>query len=257
MVKHSKVEGAKPSSPLLSFALMCAGWAVALMCSLPARAQPLVAVDAGHTLQAQGALSAIDGRSELLFNLDLSRGIADKLAQRGIKTRMANDAPRQRENFPQRASAGLGADLFLSVHHDSARPELLSRIGAGAQARYEDASGRFKGFSLFVDPADAKAVACARFVGQRLLEAGEQPSLYHATAEFGESRLFLDAQRGVHAFPKLALARLRKAPMVLLEAGVIINPAESARLREPLIRERLATAVASGVADCLKQASNL
>jgi N-acetylmuramoyl-L-alanine amidase len=38
---------------------------------------------------------------------------------------------------------------------------------------------------------------------------------------------------------------------VLVEAGVIVNPAEEARLRDPRLRERMARAIASGVLACL------
>jgi N-acetylmuramoyl-L-alanine amidase len=40
-------------------------------------------------------------------------------------------------------------------------------------------------------------------------------------------------------------------PAVLVEAGVIVNPAEEARLRDPRLRARMARAIASGVLACL------
>jgi N-acetylmuramoyl-L-alanine amidase len=38
---------------------------------------------------------------------------------------------------------------------------------------------------------------------------------------------------------------------VLVEAGVIVNRAEEARMRDPGMRGRIAASIASGVRDCL------
>ena len=210
----------------------------------------VVAIDAGHTLLAPGARAAGDGRSELSFNQDLAGLIALELSAMGARVRLANEPPRAREDFARRAGAGVGASLFLSVHHDSAKESQLDPVDGPEGRRWEDRRERFKGFSLFVDPSDAHGVVCARMVGRRLRLSGERPSLYHASADLGESRLLLDAENGVHAFPGLALSRLRKAPMVLLEAGVIVGASESARLRDPAIVGILAHAVAQGALDC-------
>jgi N-acetylmuramoyl-L-alanine amidase len=40
-------------------------------------------------------------------------------------------------------------------------------------------------------------------------------------------------------------------PSVLFEAGVIVNPAEEARLRDPAVQARIARAVAEGTKQCL------
>ena len=238
---------------LPSFTLLAHRAVIALAIGAPslcAAAAPLIEIDAGHTLAARGARAAVDGRNELEFNVDLSRKIAQRLAAQGDRLRMANDPVRAKENFAQRTSAGKGADFFLSVHHDSASEKYLQQITDANGKRWEDRDGRFQGFSLFVDPADAKGVACARAIGARLIESGERPSRYHADPRFGESRAFVDEKLGVHAFAGLAVARLRQAPMALLEAGVIVNPAESIRLRRPEVQDAIASAVALGLKDC-------
>lgn len=241
-----KVEG-----KMIKFTALCASWGMALMLGLPARAQPVIAIDAGHVKAAQGARAAVDGRSELFFNVDMAREIAKQSERLGSVTRLGGGVVMEREDFRQRAQLGQGADFFLSVHHDSAKPALLSSVRDEKGERWEDRAGRFKGFALFVDPKDAKGLACARWIGKALVEAGEKPSRYHASPELGESREFLDEAHGVHAFAGLAVARLRKAPMALLEVGVIVNPEESLSLRIKERRERMAQAVAKGMDQCL------
>jgi N-acetylmuramoyl-L-alanine amidase len=208
---------------------------------------PWVALDAGHTLKAQGSRAAGDGRSELAFNQDFALETQKALLASGMRVKMANTPARKVENFKERVAAGAGADFFLSIHHDSAREQWLERVSG----RWEDTADRFKGFALLVDPADAKGVECARRIGQALIQEGEKPSLYHADPVFGEGRTLVDALFGVHAYPSLAVARLRHAPMTLLEVGVIVNPGESKRLRTAEFRQRAARAVARGLSACL------
>jgi len=68
----------------------------------------------------------------------------------------------------------------------------------------------------------------------------------------GENRPFADEINGVHYYDNLTVARSAAMPAVLVEAGVIVNPAEEARLRDPRVRERIARAIVSGVLACLR-----
>lgn len=135
-----------------------------------------------------------------------------------------------------------GADLFVSIHHDSVKERLLPR------------AGEFSGFSLFVsreNPQLGKSLACASAVGAELRAAGLRPSRYHADPVLGESRPFADETNGVHFFDHLAVLRSAAMPAVLVEAGVIANPHEELRMQEPGMRRRIADAIAAGVRRCL------
>jgi N-acetylmuramoyl-L-alanine amidase len=81
--------------------------------------------------------------------------------------------------------------------------------------------------------------------------AGFMPSRYHADPVLGENRPFADEENGVHYYDNLAVGRTAKMPSVLVEAGVIVNPAEEARLRDPEVRRRIARALAGGAKACL------
>jgi N-acetylmuramoyl-L-alanine amidase len=143
----------------------------------------------------------------------------------------------------ERTRMAEGAVLFVSIHHDSVRPELLPHADL------------YSGFSLFVsrlNPQLDKSIFCASAIGAELRAAGLEPSRYHAEPVFGENRPYADWTNGVHYFDNLAVARSASMPAVLVEAGVIVNRHEEQRLRDPAMRERIARAIAEGMGHCLR-----
>jgi N-acetylmuramoyl-L-alanine amidase len=136
-----------------------------------------------------------------------------------------------------------GADLFLSIHHDSVKERLLPL------------AKRFAGYSLFVsrhNPQIDKSLACASAIGSEMRAAGFTPSRYHADPVLGENRPFADEENGVHFYDNLAVGKTARMPAVLFEAGVIVNPEEEGRMRDPAVRRRIARAIAEGAAACLR-----
>ena len=208
---------------------------------MPALAALLVAVDVGHYAAEPGVISA-SGMPEFAFNLALAHEVKAELEKFPIKVRLIGE----RGDYAvlhHRTRDAQGADLFVSIHHDSVKERLLPQ------------ADRFSGFSLFVskfNPFSDQSLACASLMGKRLRENGFSPSRYHADPVLGENRPFADEENGVHYFDNLAVAG-RSAPMasVLVEAGVIVNRDEEKRMRDPEVRRRLAAAMAAGVRDCL------
>ena len=80
---------------------------------------------------------------------------------------------------------------------------------------------------------------------------GREPSLYHAEPIAGENRPLLDRRLGVHRFDGLAVLKTATMPAVLVEAGVIVNPDDEARVARPDTIERMARAISDGVHACL------
>jgi len=164
--------------------------------------------------------------------------VRQSLERRGLHVRMVED----HAVLQDRTRAALGADLFVSIHHDSVRPEFLPDADL------------YSGFSLFVsrlNPQLEKSIACASAIGAQMRSIGLAPSRYHADPVFGENRPYADEANGVHFFDNLAVARTAPMPAVLVEAGVIVNRHEEQRLREPQMRARMAEAIAQGVRNCL------
>lgn len=200
-----------------------------------------VVVDTGHTPRQPGATGA-SGRVEYLYNLDLSGAVAADLQALGDRvTRVSADGAEV--PLGRRTRIAPGADFFISIHHDSMQQHY---IDAGRQRE-------FAGFSIFVsqlNPRYEDSLRCAKAIGEALLAAGEKPSLYHAEPIAGENRPLLDPRLGVHRYDGLAVLKTATMPAVLVEAGVIVNPDEEARLAKPETIQRLARAIADGVQAC-------
>jgi N-acetylmuramoyl-L-alanine amidase len=211
---------------------------------------PLVAVDVGHFTLAPGATSA-RGRSELEFNRALAALVAAALERRGVRARLIG-YDGDMSVLSRRAAAAGGADLLLSIHHDSVQPHFLEEwTWEGERLRFSD---RYAGFSLFVsrrNPALGASLACASAIGASLRGAGFAPSLYHAEPIPGESKPFADRANGVHYYDNLVVLHAATPPAVLFEAGVIVNRDEELRLADPARQSRMADAVADGVRSCL------
>lgn len=210
-----------------------------LLLSASAAASPTVVVDVGHSKDAPGVQSAY-GRPEYGFNAQLGRLLVPALQAHGVTARL-REGP---ASLTERTAGTAGADLFVSIHHDSIQQAWID------QGRREE----FSGFSVFVstkNPAYDQSLACARWVGRALATSGERPSHYHATPIPGENRPLLDPTHGVHRYDNLVVLKTAKSPAILIEAGVIANPHEDRRLGDPATAQKLAQAIAQGVAGCL------
>jgi N-acetylmuramoyl-L-alanine amidase len=161
---------------------------LALLAPLEASAAgevPLVAVDAGHTAAAPGAIGA-RGTRERDLNLAVAARLAEALEAAGIHAvQVGSDDldPAARAAL----AARLGASALVSVHHDSVQPRYLEtwRVD-GAERLFSD---RFAGFSVFFSGAGARpaeSLALARAVGAALVALGLGPTLHHAEAIPGE-----------------------------------------------------------------------
>ena len=222
--------------------------ACVLLDASPAANAGVVAVDVGHTLSAPGATSA-RGRSEHAFNLELARHVVEALRDRGLRVHLINadgmiGSLRER---PAQA-AGHGADLLISLHHDSVSAhELQPWTWNGELLDYND---EFAGHSVFVsreNPDLARSELCARVIGARLQRLGFVPT--HKNAR---RRPYADAMHAVHYYDGLAVLRHATMPALLFEAGVIKNRAEELLLRDAARQARMADGIATAVAACLQ-----
>ena len=205
-----------------------------------------VAVDVGHYAAEPGVISA-SGVPEFEFNRALAFEIKKELEQFELKVSLIGE----RGDYAvlhHRTRDARGAELFVSIHHDSVQERLLPE------------AHRFAGYSLFIsrfNPQLEKSLACASAIGAQLRGAGFTPSRYHADPVDGESRPFADEANGVHYYDNLAVARSAAMASVLVEAGVIVNRDEEQRMRDPAVRARIAASIASGVLECLTRGKTL
>jgi N-acetylmuramoyl-L-alanine amidase len=199
-------------------------------------------VDVGHFHGEPGVISA-SGIPEFEFNLNLAVETKKELQQRGLSVRMIGDKG-DMVFLNRRTRAAAGAELFISIHHDSMRESVIGTR-----------RDQLAGFSLFIsrkNPELKKSLACASAIGAEMRAAGFTPSRYHADPVIGENRPFADEANGVHYYDNLGVAKTAKMPAVLVEAGVIANRKEEQRMLDPQVRSRVARAIAEGALKCLR-----
>jgi N-acetylmuramoyl-L-alanine amidase len=238
----------RPKAGLLGVALIC----VPGVLRLSAAEAPLIAVDVGHSAARPGAVSA-RGRPEFAFNQELAVVVDRTLRERGFRTQTIGVGGDVNDLAARTAlAADAGSDFFLSIHHDSVQPQYLEAwMVNGREQRYSE---RFSGFSLFVsrkNPRPAESLLCAQEIGAALRAAGQSPSLHHAEPIRGENRPLADASNGVYFFDDLIVLKTARTPAVLVEAGIIVNPNDELRLRQPVLQRRIAGALADGLQRCL------
>jgi N-acetylmuramoyl-L-alanine amidase len=210
-----------------------------------------VIVDVGHTARTPGAKSA-RGADEYDFNLRLAKEIDQKLIGAGFERTVlliTTETPRS-ALFKRASRAGaMGADLFLSIHHDSVPDKFLEKWQyEGATHGYSD---RFPGHSIFIsndNPQRARSLQFASMLGEALKARGLKYT-HHYTEKFmgHRQRILVDAEVGVYRYDQLIVLRSTKMPAVLLEAGSIINRDEEVGLNTPERRTLTAEAAADAV----------
>ena len=153
-----------------------------------ARAEFRVVLDVGHTAESPGAKSA-RGLDEYDFNLRLAKVIDQSLRDAGFtkSVLMVTGGPGVRSMYVRVARANeLGANLFLSIHHDSVPNKFIEKWEY--EGKSQIFSDRFKGHSLFVsdDNADAKhSLVFGHLLGEQLKTRGLQYTAHYTESFMG------------------------------------------------------------------------
>lgn len=205
-----------------------------------------VAIDVGHSRRAPGAISAT-GRAEYYFNDRFAR----ELVARSRRTEAARldlfivNPDGEELSLPQRPELARrnGANVFISIHHDSAHRKYLKPYLLGSRLHYHTPG--IHGFSLFVSRANPRfedSRRLAHLVGTSFRIAGMQPTLHHAEDLANERREVLEGRIGLYEAPFVVL-RSAHIPALLIEVGVIANRAEETDLERPEVRGRVQLAL--------------
>ncbi|BBC72990.1 N-acetylmuramoyl-L-alanine amidase [Altererythrobacter sp. B11] len=217
--------------------------------------RPLVVIDAGHGGHDPGASGG--GFVEKAIVLGLARALRDELVREGgIRVAMTRDDDRFLV-LDERAEIArqLGADLFLSIHADSAGDRdtvsgasvytLSARASSEAAARYaarENSADMVNGQSLADQPEDVSAILIELSQRRTQQESSEFASLI---LREGEGTLVFNPQPRRSA--ALVVLRAPDVPSVLFESGFVTNPDDAARIASPQGQARFARVMARAI----------
>lgn len=216
----------------------------------------IIAIDAGHGGKDPGA-SGPSGVKEKNITLATARELAKQInAEPGMKAFLVRDNDtfvvlQDRYMRARRAQA----DLFISIHADAALNGqangssvfVLSLKGASSQAARwladkENAADLVGGVSL-----DAKDKNLAAVLLDLSQSATMRVSEDVADEVLGSLKDLGKAHKPNVEHANFVVLRSPDVPSMLIETGFITNPNEEKKLSDPAHRERLASAVVSGV----------
>lgn len=219
-------------------------------------ARPLVVIDAGHGGHDPGAVNAKLGKREKDLTLAIAQAIRDALLKTGrIRVALTRDDDRflvlqERYGIARR----LNADLFISVHADSAENE--EAHGATVYTLSEVASDR-EAARLAARENRADILHGVNLGGQRgdissiLIDLTQRESMA-SSATFArvlkrEASAHMGFRTPYHRFASLVVLKAPDMPSVLFETGYISNETDAAFLASREGQARIARGVARAV----------
>ncbi|MEN7536378.1 N-acetylmuramoyl-L-alanine amidase family protein [Aurantiacibacter flavus] len=219
------------------------------------KSRPLVVIDAGHGGLDPGAVGP--GFQEKRIVLGLAKALRDRLLEDGgVRVAMTRDD----DSFVVLAervviARELGADLFVSIHADSAGEQadvrgasiytLSDAANSQAAARFaqrENEADVINGLDLSGQNEAVETILVELSQRQTAAQSDEFASLI---VREGEGRLAFHPQPRRQA--ALAVLRAPDVPAILYEAGFVSNPDEARRLASAEGRENFAETMASAI----------
>lgn len=209
-----------------------------------------IILDVGHTADSYGALSARKV-PEFEFNLKLGQRIEEKLKADGFSaTHLLITEGKARPSLMKRVAVAnrRGADLFLSIHHDSVPDIYVEKWDFdGKKSSFNDLFG---GYSVFVsrqNPHYEASLKFAKLVGNQMAARDLQFARQYDQWFMGRyQRQLLDIDAGVYRYDELIVLKKTTMPAVLLESGSIINRDEELVMASDDHKNKVAAAVTSG-----------
>jgi N-acetylmuramoyl-L-alanine amidase len=214
------------------------------MCpSTPAK----VAIDIGHSPAEPGALSA-SGKYEYFYN----KRFVDELVRlnndkKTLSLFVVNpDGTDLDLGERTQIASEHGADIFLSIHHDSANDKYLRYATEdGIKKVYTE---NIHGYSLFVFTKNKEyqqSLRLAELIAVNFRKSGLERTLHHAERLPRERRTLLNTELGIYDAPFGVLKGAM--PSVLIELGVLPNKTEEQKLENPDYRTTQETAILDAI----------
>ncbi len=218
--------------------------------------KPLVVIDAGHGGHDPGAISPHTGTREKDLTLAVARQLKDELIASG-RVRVALTREDDRFYILQERSAiarNIGADLFISIHADSApNPNAsgatiytLSEVASDREAQQlanrENRADIINGVDLGGE---------SREVASILVDLAQRETM-NASSNFAtllkrEAGRLVPFRPDFHRMAGFVVLKAADTPSILLEVGYLSSEADVARLNSVEGRQKIAAGVRKAV----------
>jgi N-acetylmuramoyl-L-alanine amidase len=228
------------------------------------KSRPLVVIDAGHGGHDPGASG--QGYREKDLVLGLATALRDELVREGgIRVALTREDDRFLALGERFAIAReLGADLFLSIHADSAGTEdevAGASIYTLSPAASSEAAARFAARENAVDTINGVTLSGQSDTVNSILVELSQRRTQADSAQFAgliarEGKGVLQFHPQARRSAGLAVLRAPDVPSVLYEAGFISNLDEASELASPEGRDRFAEVIARAIRIYFARQSN-
>jgi N-acetylmuramoyl-L-alanine amidase len=180
----------------------------------PGKVSGLIVIDPGHGGKDPGTTSYL-GHAEKGINLRIANKVVAKLKAKGFNVKMTRSSDTYIDKYERaEVTNRIGPDLFVAIHCDSL--ETLT----------------MRGYTVYV----------SRSAGQNSrMAAGLVEDAMTATGL---------SSRGVRGGDYIVLVNSR-CPAILVECGCLSNPREAALLYDGSFQDKIATAIANGIAQAM------
>lgn len=213
----------------------------------------VVVLDAGHGGRHPGA-TGYGGVVEKTVNLAIAQAVAERLEADGryrvVMTREGDETVELHDRV--RIARNAGADLFLSIHADSA-PSGSSARGASVYTLDNQVERRSRTEILGEDPwlldvdLNAQSTDVADILYKLMRRDTSNQSAAFAELLIPQLQDATPLLRNTHRSGNLFVLLAPDVPAVLLEAGFITNQRDAALLTSPEHRAKLADAIVDGI----------
>jgi N-acetylmuramoyl-L-alanine amidase len=218
--------------------------------------RPLVVIDAGHGGHDPGTISPHTGKYEKDIVLSVAKRIRDSLVASGrVRVALTRDDDRFLVLRERTAIArNLGAQLFISIHADSAPSDsasgasiyTLSEVASDREAQKlairENKADILNGVNLSGENSDVTSI---------LVDLAQRETM-NASANFAtlvkrESTGAVPFRSGFHRMADLAVLKAPDMPAVLMEVGYVTNADDIDRIASTEGQQSIATGVRKAV----------
>ncbi len=221
----------------------------------------LVVIDPGHGGKDWGAKGSYKLIEKELV-LDISRRVRDILTKKGIKVRMTRNSDVY-VPLVRRADIAnkIDADIFVSIHANAVSKDKRSISGSEtfylskAQTACASATERLENSSMKNDVKRGwsfLSYRLKRFFLKKHFKATRSESIKLARAVQNKmKKTAIGKDRGIRP-ANFSVLRNVYCPACLVEVGFVSNPDDASYLKKSSYRQRIATAIASGITDYIK-----